>query len=99
MFTSLRSLLWLSYAFVIIIALTIVSFVLLAFLIRNPGLYRQTQQQLKTVQNLITDNPDGVLADANTLATITQEHNVRVVVFSPARKVLLDSKPGGPSLP
>jgi signal transduction histidine kinase len=99
MFTSLRSRLWLSYALVITVALTIVALVLLAFLLRNPGLYRQTQQQLKAVDNLITTNPDGILADANTLRTITQEHNVRVLVFNATRQLLIDSKPGEAALP
>jgi signal transduction histidine kinase len=99
MFTSLRSRLWLSYAFLIMVALFIVALVLLAFLLRNPGLYRQTQQQLKTVQNLITANPDAILADPNTLATIAQEHNVRIVVFDPSHQEVLDSKPGGVPLP
>ena len=54
MFTSLRSRLWLSYAFVITIALSIVLMVLLVFLIRNPFLSRQVQERLRAAQSLIT---------------------------------------------
>jgi len=99
MFTSLRSRLWLSYAFVITVALMIVAIVLLVFLYRNPALSRQTQQQLKAVQNLITANPRAILDDPNALEEITQAHNVRVLVFNQARKVLLDSNPNDSSLP
>ncbi len=44
MFTSLRSRLWLSYALVITVALSVVAGVLLAYLFRNPLLSRQTQR-------------------------------------------------------
>src|SRR5262245_46665986 len=99
MFTSLRSRLWLSYVFVIAVALTIVAVVLLVFLLRNPVLSRQTQQQLKTVQSLIAAEPDGVLTDPVALERITQEYEVRVLVFDQARTLLLDSKPNDAVLP
>ena len=50
MFTSLRSRLWLSYAFVIAIALSIVAIVMLIFLIRNPFASREIQQRLRTAR-------------------------------------------------
>jgi signal transduction histidine kinase len=99
MFTSLRSRLWLSYALLITVALTIVSIVLFVFLIRNPLLTRQTQQQLKTVQNLLAADPQAYLKDLDSLQKITQEHDVRVLVFNQARKVILDSKPEAAALP
>ena len=99
MFTSLRSRLWLSYALLITVALTIVSIVLFVFLIRNPALSRQTQQQLKTVQSLIVENPQAYLKDPNSLQKLAQENAVRVLVFNQARKVLLDSKPEAAALP
>ena len=99
MFTSLRSRLWLSYAFVITVALTIVALVLLVFLIRNPVLTRQLQQQLKTVQSLIAANPQEYLDSPDTLQRFAQENKIRVLVFSSARANLLDSNPNDPSLP
>ena len=98
MFTSLRSRLWLSYALVIAVALTIVALVLFAFLLRNPGLYRQTQQRLKLVQNLIAANPEEILAESGTIEKMALTYNVRFVIFSPAHQVLLDTH-GGASLP
>ena len=99
MFTSLRSRLWLSYAFVITVALTIVAIVLLIFLIRNPVLTRETQQQLKTVQNMITADPEAYLSSQAALQRIAKDNKVRVLVFSSARAKLIDSNQNDPSLP
>ena len=99
MFTSLRSRLWLSYALLITVALIIVSIVLFVFLIRNPLLTRQTQQQLQTVQSLITEDPKTYLKDPDSLQQVTQTYDVRVLVFNQARKVVLDSKPEAAALP
>ena len=99
MFTSLRARLWLSYALVITIALTIAAVVLLLFLIRNPLLTRQTQQQLRTVQSLIAASPRSTIDDPDALARIAQENRVRVVVFDAARRVDLDSSPDDAPLP
>ncbi len=81
MFTSLRSRLWLSYALVITIALTIVAVVLLVFLIRNPVLTRQTQQQLKTVKDLIAESPQKYIEDPALIENITITYGVRILVF------------------
>ena len=99
MFTSLRSRLWLSYAFVIAVALTIVALVLLVFLIRNPVLTRETQQQLKTVQNLIAADPQTYLNSQAALQKIAMDSKVRVLVFSSGRVKLLDSNQNDPVLP
>ena len=99
MFTSLRSRLWLSYAFVIAVALTIVALVLLVFLIRNPGLTRQLQQQLQVVQNLISASPQDYLDNPVALQRLAQENKVRVLVYNAARINLLDSNPNDSPLP
>lgn len=99
MFTSLRSRLWLSYAFVIAVALVIVSLVLFAFLLRNPGATRQLQQQLKVVENLILANPQDYIANPDTLQKFALENKVRVLVYTKARVNLLDSNPNDPQLP
>jgi len=99
MFTSLRARLWLSYAVVITIALSIVAIVLLVFLFRNPVLSRQTQQNLRAVQSLIATNPQDILANPNSLEKIAQANNVRVLVFNPGRELALDSSPNDSPLP
>ena len=99
MFTSLRARLWLSYALVITIALSIVTAVLFVFLIRNPVLSRQTQERLRSAQSLITANTQEFIDDPTALERIKQTYTVRVLVFNPARNLLLDSNPNDPQLP
>lgn len=99
MFTSLRARLWLSYALVTTIALSIVTVVLFVFLIRNPVLSRQTQERLRTAQNLINANPQDFINDAAAIERIKQTYAVRVLVFNSARDLLLDSNPNDAQLP
>ena len=99
MFTSLRSRLWLSYAFVITIALTIVAIVMLVFLIRNPFVSREVQQRLRTAQNLVIASPQKFIDDPNSLEEITQTYNVRTLVFNSARQLVFDSSSNAPELP
>ncbi|MFT3893343.1 MAG: HAMP domain-containing sensor histidine kinase [Anaerolineales bacterium] len=99
MFTSLRARLWLSYAFLITIALTIVAVVLLVFLIRNPLLTRETQQQLNAVQSEIAASPKKYLDDPAAVESLASKNNVRVLLFNANRKLLFDSKEGDAKLP
>ena len=99
MFTSLRSRLWLSYTFVITIALAIVAIVLFVFLIRNPLLSRQTQERLRTAQSLITSNPRDFIDNPDSLERLTRTYEVRVLVFNSARELVFDSNPNDPGLP
>lgn len=99
MFTSLRSRLWLSYAFVIAIALGIVAVVLLVFLIQNPLLSRQTQQQLNTVKEIILENPQRFFRNQDLLQNLSQANNVRVMVFNANREVVIDTNPDKPQIP
>jgi signal transduction histidine kinase len=99
MFTSLRSRLWLSYAFVITIALSTVAIVMLVFLIRNPFASREIQQRLKTAQSLITATPQKFIDNPNSLEELTQTYNVRTLVFNSARQLVFDSNSNIPPLP
>ena len=99
MFTSLRARLWLSYAFLITIALTIVAVVLLAFLVRNPLSTRQTQQQLKSVQALILADPKNYLNKPGMLEALAREHEVRLLIFNANQKLLTDTAGGEAPLP
>ena len=91
MFTSLRSRLWLNYAFVITIALSIVAIVMLVFLIRNPFASREIQQRLRTAQDLIMATPQKFIDNPNSLEEITQAYNVRTLVFNSARQLVFNS--------
>jgi signal transduction histidine kinase len=99
MFTSLRSRLWLSYALVITVALSVVAGVLLVYLFRNPLLSRQTQQQLIAVRDTILEAPQRFVNDPDLLAEISRANNVRVIVFSAAREIDLDTDPEKSQIP
>ncbi len=99
MFTSLRSRLWLSYAFVITIALMIVAVVLFAFLLRNPFATREVQQRLRSAQNAIITTPQKFIDSPSSLQELSQTYNVRALVFDSAHQRLYNSSPGAPPLP
>lgn len=97
MFTSLRSRLWLSYAFVVTIALVIVALAVLAFLIRNPLASRQIQQHLQEVQSTILANPQ-FIENPSSIEQLKQTSGVRVLVFNSNRDLVFDSNPGEPKI-
>ncbi|HLA06517.1 MAG TPA: HAMP domain-containing sensor histidine kinase [Anaerolineales bacterium] len=99
MFTSLRTRLWLSYALLITVALSVVVIVLFIFLIRNPVLNRETQQRLKAVQTQIMESPRGVIGDSDGLTGIAQANNVRILLFNSNRNLVFDSNPDQSPLP
>jgi len=99
MFKSLRSRLWLSYAFVVAIALSIVAFVLLVYLVRNPINARQAEQEMATVKSLILENHQKYLKNLDLLTEISRSNNVRVIVFAQGRNVVVDTNPEEPQIP
>jgi two-component system OmpR family sensor kinase len=94
MFSSIRARLWLSYAALIVAALCVVGVVLIAFLLRDPYLYRQTFVRLSTAQSLLVN---GSRAPAR-VAAVADALNVRVVVVDSQGSVLEDSSPNAASM-
>ncbi|RPJ18613.1 MAG: hypothetical protein EHM33_31735, partial [Chloroflexi bacterium] len=99
MFTSLRSRLWLSYAFVITLALGVVLLVLLVFLIQNPLLSRQVQERLRTARSQISTTPRKFIDNPQLLEEIAQTHDVRMLLFNSNRAVVFDTRSNVPALP
>ncbi|MCL4530892.1 MAG: HAMP domain-containing histidine kinase [Chloroflexi bacterium] len=93
MFSSLRSRLWLSYAFLIVTALVVVAIVLILYIASNPVLYRQTETRLRAAQEILAVQP-ALLTQTqpvDRLAVIAQAFNVRVLVFAKNGALLRDS--------
>ncbi len=89
MFSSLRSRLWLSYALLVVTALSVVAVILFVYLIRNPFLYRQTLERLQAVQTVVMERdgqPISVVAER-----ASKTFNVRILLFSADRQTLLDT--------
>ena len=89
MFSSLRSRLWLSYALLVVTALSIVAVILFVYLIRNPLLYRQTLERLQAVQTIVLEREGQSLSVVAERAS--KNFNVRIVLFSADQQVLLDT--------
>lgn len=98
MFTSLRSRLWLSYAIVITIALVVVVIVLFIFLIRNPVLYRETAQRLRTAQSQIAEHSKEILDNPEAIQQIAEANGARVLIFDSTRHLIFDTNPEQPQL-
>ncbi len=94
MFSSLRARLWLSYALLIVTALTVVLIVLVGFLVGHPLLYRQTYERLLAAQDLITVQGPTV----QSVGPISQAFAVRVLVFSSNGNLIADSGNNFPAL-
>jgi len=96
MFTSLRSRLWLSYAFLIVTALSVVTIVLFVSLFRSPWMYRQTLERMQAVQSVLVERMGEPQAPAlPALAErVSQTFDLRVLVFSADRTLTFDSSSG-----
>jgi len=97
MFSSLRSRLWLTYAFLIIAALGLVLIVLTVYLLRNPLLYRQTISKMKAVETVVLARQDDVeeLSGrelAGVLNRADKNFDVRLMIFDPKGGVLYDTR-------
>jgi signal transduction histidine kinase len=99
MFTSLRSRLWLSYALVISIALSIVVTIFFLYLIRNPLTSRQVQEQLRNAQSQVTATPQQFVDNPQSLTRVAQLHGVRLLMFDSSRSLIFDTEPNAPPLP
>lgn len=97
--TSLRTRLWLTYAFLIVTALAVVAAVFFLYLLNNPFIYRQTSQRLEAVQTILLDSQ----ADWSNLPTdqlkkelkrLDKNFNARLLVISADDQLIADSRAG-----
>ncbi|NWF63526.1 MAG: HAMP domain-containing histidine kinase [Chloroflexi bacterium] len=100
MLSSLRFRLWLSYALLIVTALSVVTIVLFISLFRNPILYRQTTERLRAVHVVLQErlkepNPPPF---ENLAERTAQTFKVRVILFSREHQILLDTSPNKKAL-
>ena len=91
MFSSLRSRLWLSYAFLIVTALSVVAVILFFSLLRSPLLYRQTLERLNAVQQVVIKD-QSPLMDAAQKAALT--FDVRIILYSRDKHLIWDTNAG-----
>jgi signal transduction histidine kinase len=90
MLSSLRSRLWLSYAFVVVTALGVVALILFFYLLRNPFLYRQATERLKAVQSVVMER-DATQPIALAAEKASRTFNVRILLYSQDKQIILDT--------
>ncbi len=99
MFSSLRTRLWLTYTFLIVTALLVVVVIFFVYLLNNPVIYRQTSQRLETVQTVLLESQaEWANLPQNELKKELKRQDklfgVRLLVISPDREVIADSRGG-----
>ena len=93
MFTSLRSRLWLSYAFIIVTALGLVAMILFVSQLLNPTSYRQTLERLQAVQTIVSERENVPQSQSISVSAekASRTFNVRVLLFSKDKQLILDT--------
>ena len=99
MFSSLRSRLWLSYALLVLAALTVTALFIIVYLIRNPFVYRQTFTRLRDIEASLQTNQPGLGSlPIDSLLPILEQYDrtydVRLLVFDKNRQLQADSRAG-----
>ncbi len=103
MFSSIRSRLWLTYAFLIAAALFVVAVVFLIYVIRNPFAYRQAVIKLAAVEAvLVARQEDWLNLPPERLQKMfsrqAESLNARLLLLDENRQILIDSSPFAPAL-
>lgn len=96
MFTSLRSRLWLSYALIVVTALSLVTIVLFISLYRNPLLYRQTTERLRAVQAVLVERAKEPQAPSMPALAerAARTFNARLILFAQDQQMVYDTASG-----
>jgi signal transduction histidine kinase len=97
MFTSLRARLWLTYAVIILLILSILGVGIFIYIIRNPLIDRQALTKLEVTKTLVLRQVNDrafLLRDPEELfSRIGESFDIRLILFDPDRGLLLDSQP------
>ncbi len=101
MFTSLRARLWISYASLIVVALSVMLVALGLYLWQNPLLNRQTLARLRTVETGLS-NRWAELAGSEPLPKVLERaaraFEVRILVFDASGALIADSSSSSPPI-
>ena len=101
MFSSLRTRLWLTYAFQIVAALTLVFVLLMVTILRSPLLYRGTLERLQATAEMVALRyPESQNAESArvVLRRLAERLQVRVLILDADNQPLFDSSPQEPAL-
>jgi len=97
MFTSLRARLWLTYAIIILLILSILGLGVFVYVIRNPVIDRRAIQKLDVsltiIRRQLIDRSLPLSESQEYLNRISESLSIRLMLFSPERKLILDTEP------
>lgn len=100
MFTSLRARLWLTYAIIILLILSILGLGVFVYVIRNPVIDRRAIQKLDVsltiIQKQLNERSLSLRQSPEYLNRISESLSIRLMLFSPERKLILDTEPQEP---
>jgi len=103
MFTSLRARLWLTYAIIILLIITILAIGIFVYVIRHPLIDRQALVQLdaalKLIQRQINQRAIPARDYQQYLNRLSESLAIRLILFNPGRDTVLDSEPDSSSIP
>jgi two-component system OmpR family sensor kinase len=102
MFTSLRARLWLTYAVIITLILSILGVGIFVYIIRNPLIDRQALARLDATKTLIQrqlNDREYLLRDPTQFfERIGVSFDIRLILFDSTHKLILDSQPEDPQI-
>lgn len=102
MFTSLRARLWLTYAIIILLILSILAIGIFVYIIRNPLIDRQALGRLDAaiaiIQRQINERSILPREYQQYLNRISDSLAIRLILFNPEGDPLLDSEPDSPAI-
>jgi len=102
MYTSLRARLWLTYAILILLILSILGIGIFVYIIRHPLIDRQALGRLDAALNVIQRqiNERSILPRdyQQYLKRISDSLAIRLILFSPEKDTILDSEPESPAI-
>ncbi len=102
MYTSLRARLWLTYAIIILLILSILGIGIFVYIIRHPLIDRQALGRLDAALTVIQRqiNERSILPRdyQQYLNRISDSLAIRLILFSPEKDTILDSEPESPAI-
>ena len=102
MYTSLRARLWLTYAILILLILSILGIGIFVYIIRHPLIDRQAlgrlDAALTVIQRQINERSILPREYQQYLNRISDSLAIRLIVFSPEKDTILDSEPESPAI-
>ena len=102
MYTSLRARLWLTYAIIILLILSILGIGIFVYIIRHPLIDRQAlgrlDAALTVIQRQINERSILPREYQQYLNRISDSLAIRLILFSPDKDIILDSEPDNPSI-